>query len=67
MDAGYGGLQILQQVTLEVPTGAVYSLKLEDGFLEVISDIAKGVRVPATHKARNAGTTPYRELLVEYK
>ena len=53
--------------TLEVPTGAVYSLKLEDGFLEVISDIAKGARVPATHKARNAGSTPYRELLVEYK
>ncbi|MFT3801905.1 MAG: hypothetical protein QM766_11860 [Burkholderiaceae bacterium] len=53
--------------TLEVPTGAVYSLKLEDGYLEVLSEINKGVKVPATHKARNAGTTPYREILVEYK
>jgi hypothetical protein len=51
----------------EVPTGAVYSLKLEDGFLEVISELGKGARVPATHKARNAGSTPYREILVEYK
>jgi hypothetical protein len=53
--------------TLDVPTGAVYVLKLEDGFLEVTSEIMKGVRVPARHKARNAGTTPYREILVEYK
>ena len=53
--------------SLEVPTGAVYSLKLEDGEIEVLSDINKGVRVPATHKARNIGTTPYREVLVEYK
>jgi beta-alanine degradation protein BauB len=51
----------------EVPTGAVYSLKLEDGYLEVLSEIGKGARVPATHKARNAGPTPYREILVEYK
>jgi hypothetical protein len=53
--------------TLEVPTGAVYSLKLENGFLEVLSEPGKGVRVPARHKARNAGPTPYREILVEYK
>ena len=53
--------------TLEVPTGAVYSLKLDDGYLEVTSDIAKGARVPATHSAKNVGITPYREVLVEYK
>lgn len=53
--------------TLEVPTGAIYSLKLEDGFLEVISDINKGMKVPVTHKAKNVGTTPYREVLIEYK
>jgi beta-alanine degradation protein BauB len=53
--------------TLEVPTGAVYSLKYDDGFLEVISEVGKGVRVPATHKARNVGSTDYREVLVEYK
>lgn len=49
------------------PTGAVYSLKYDDGFLEVISEVGKGVRVPATHKARNVGSTAYREVLVEYK
>jgi len=53
--------------TLEVPTGAVYSLKLENGFLEVLSEPGKGVRVPATHKAKNVGPTAYREVLVEYK
>jgi len=53
--------------TLDVPTGAVYSLKLDNGMLEVLSEIGKGMRVPAKHRARNAGKTPYRELLVEYK
>lgn len=53
--------------TLDVPTGAVYTLKLEDGFLEITSEIGKGMRVPATHSARNAGSTHYREVLIEYK
>ena len=53
--------------TLEVPTGAVYSLKCENGYLEILSDLGKGMRVPVTHKARNAGTTAYREILIEYK
>ena len=53
--------------TLEVPTGAVYSLKLDNGFLEVLSEPGKGLRVPAKHKARNVGSTKYREVLVEYK
>jgi len=53
--------------TLEVPTGAIYSLKLDNGFLEVLSEHGKGMRVPARHKARNVGPTPYREVLVEYK
>lgn len=53
--------------TLDVPTGAVYSLKLEGGMLEVLSDPGKGMRVPARHRARNVGPTPYREVLVEYK
>jgi len=35
--------------------------------IEVLSEPGKGMRVPATHKARNAGTTPYREILVEFK
>jgi hypothetical protein len=53
--------------TLDVPTGAIYSLKYDSGYLEVISEVGKGVRVPATHKARNVGSQPYREVLVEYK
>ena len=53
--------------TLEVPTGAVYSLKLDNGFLEVLSEPGKGLRVPAKHKARNVGSSKYREVLVEYK
>lgn len=51
----------------DVPTGGIFSLKLDNGFLEVLSDIGKGARVPARHKARNIGPTPYREILVEYK
>jgi hypothetical protein len=51
----------------DVPTGAIYSLKCENGYLEVLSDIGKGAKVPATHKARNEGSKPYREVLVEYK
>ncbi len=52
---------------IEVPTGAVFSLKVEDGEIEVLSELSKGVRIPAKHRARNVGTTPYREVLVEYK
>ena len=53
--------------TLEAPTGTVYSLALDNGFLEVLSEPGKGIRVPAKHKARNVGSTAYREVLVEYK
>jgi beta-alanine degradation protein BauB len=53
--------------TFDVPTGAFYSFKLDNGYIEVLSEIGKGARVPATHRARNVGTTPYREVLVEYK
>jgi hypothetical protein len=51
----------------DVPTGGVFSLKVENGEIEVMSEIGKGVKVPATHKARNIGPTAYREVLVEYK
>ena len=53
--------------TLEVPTGAIFELKLVDDDIEVMSEPGKGMRVPATHKARNTGPTPYREILVEFK
>ncbi|MDQ7976386.1 hypothetical protein QYH69_03910 [Paraburkholderia sp. SARCC-3016] len=51
----------------EVSTGGVYSLLCENGYLEILSNAGKGMRVPATHKARNEGDTRYREILVEYK
>lgn len=51
----------------DVPTNGVFSLKVEGGVIEVMSEIGKGVKVPATHKAKNIGPNPYREVLVEYK
>lgn len=53
--------------SLEVPTGGVFSLKLESGFFEILSEIGKGIKVPARHSAKNIGSTTYREVLVEYK
>ena len=53
--------------TIDVPTGAVFSLRLDGDEIEVLSERGKGTRVPATHKARNAGPTSYREVLIEFK
>ena len=53
--------------TIEVPTGGVFSLLVDGDEIEVLSEPGKGMRVPARHKAKNVGTTPYREVLVEYK
>jgi redox-sensitive bicupin YhaK (pirin superfamily) len=47
------------------PTGATFALKLDGD--ELVSTDDKGLRAPATHSARNAGTTTYREILVEKK
>jgi len=49
----------------EAPTGAIFPLRLEGDELVTTDD--KGVRAPATHSARNGGTTRYREILVETK
>ena len=50
-----------------VKAGDVYSFKVEDGDIVVLTEPGKGVRFPAKHKARNIGTTTYREVMVEYK
>ena len=50
-----------------VPTDGIFELKVQDGTIEVMSDIGKGVKVPAKHKAKNVGTETYREILVEWK
>ena len=46
-------------------TGDVFALVCENGELRSRDD--KGLRAPATHSARNAGTSRYREILVETK
>ena len=51
--------------TFDAQTGAVFTFRCDGG--ELISMDDKGIRVPATHSARNAGPTRYREILVETK
>lgn len=46
-------------------TGAVFPLRVDGD--ELVSADDKGLRVPATHSARNKGPTRYREILVESK
>ena len=36
-----------------VPTKGVFELKVQDGTIEVMSEIGKGTKVPARHKAKN--------------
>ena len=50
-----------------VPTNGIFELKVQDGTIEVMSEIGKGVKVPAKHKAKNVGKEDYREILVEWK
>ncbi len=49
----------------DAPTGAVFPLNLVGN--ELVSADDKGLRAPATHMARNAGSSRYREILVEKK
>ena len=51
--------------SLDFADGDVLPLRLESGELIVVGDEA--TRLPATHSARNAGTSPYREILIEKK
>ncbi|MDE0391806.1 MAG: hypothetical protein OXI57_07040 [Rhodospirillales bacterium] len=53
--------------TIDIPTGGIFSLLVDGDEIEVLSEPGKGMRVPARHKAKNVGTTHYREVLVEYK
>jgi redox-sensitive bicupin YhaK (pirin superfamily) len=50
---------------LEFKDGDVLPLRLEGSELVVVGN--ESLRVPATHSARNAGTTLYREVLIEKK
>lgn len=51
----------------DVPTGSVFDIKCENNELEVMSEIAQGVKFPVTHKAKNIGDVTYREILIEFK
>lgn len=51
----------------DVPTGGIFDIKCNGESLEILSDIAKGVTFPVTHKAKNIGPNVYREILVEFK
>lgn len=52
-------------IAFDANTGDVFALTCENG--ELVSADCKGLRVPATHSARNIGTSRYREILVETK
>lgn len=47
------------------PTGATFALALDGD--ELVSTDDKGLRAPATHSALNAGSSVYREILIEKK
>ena len=49
----------------DTAAGDVFVARCEGG--ELIVGEGDGFRVSATHGARNVGTTPYREILVETK
>ena len=69
---------VLEGSTLEVfdekgvPLGS-FEARMGDTFAfrcgggELVSADEKGMRAPATHSARNGGTSRYREILVETK
>jgi len=50
---------------LEFKDGDVLPLRLEGDELVVVGN--ESLRVPATHSARNAGSSTYREVLIEKK
>jgi len=52
---------------IDVPTGSIFNIKCTGERLEVLSEIGQGMTIPAAHKAKNIGPTPYREILIEFK
>jgi beta-alanine degradation protein BauB len=50
---------------LDLTPGDVVALYLENDELVLRDD--PSYRIPATHSAKNIGTTPYREMLIETK
>jgi len=51
----------------DIPTGAVFNIRHNGEELEILSEAGQGSKFPLTHKAKNIGDTPYREILIEFK
>ena len=51
----------------DVETDSVWDIRRNENELVIMSGDAKGMTYPHTHKARNAGDGPYREILIEFK
>ena len=51
--------------TVELEAGDVTSFRIDGD--QLVSDRPGYPPVPATHNARNVGTTPFREVLIEFK
>ncbi len=51
--------------SFDLSAGDVFAFKCEEA--ELVSTDGKGLRLPVTHSAHNAGSSRYREILVEIK
>ncbi len=51
--------------TVELETGGAVSFRIDGD--RIVTDRPEYPAVPATHSARNIGTTSFREVLVEFK
>jgi len=51
--------------TVELEAGEAVSFRIDGD--RVVADRPGYPAVPATHSARNIGTTPFREVLIEFK
>ena len=51
--------------TVELEAGGAVSFRIDGD--RIVADRPGYPAVPATHSARNIGTTPFREVLIEFK
>ena len=51
--------------TVELEAGEAVSFRIDGD--RIVADRPGYPAVPATHSARNIGTTPFREVLIEFK
>ena len=51
--------------TVELEAGGAISFRIDGD--RIVADRPEYPAVPATHSARNIGTTPFQEVLIEFK